>query len=87
VSDSVLVCAAVGFYGDEVHGACADCSDPIVWRPHAPAGVRLCVACAAVRLLTGDAEEFDIEVTPETQRELAGWRLLQQPIDPKRKPS
>lgn len=43
-------------YSDDIHGHCADCDDPIHWRPDAPKNPdKICTHCAFVRLSRAEA--------------------------------
>jgi hypothetical protein len=44
---TILVCAAVGHFADDVHTTCRTCGTPIDHRPHVPPdAVPMCMACA-----------------------------------------
>lgn len=48
-----VVCAGLDgepMFPDNLTGECADCHDPIQWRPHAPkAPPKICLRCGLIR--------------------------------------
>jgi hypothetical protein len=73
----IVVCVPGDYPGlaDDLFGACLLCDGAIRWRPHLPAGSRVCLCCFIVNARPG---HFDLAVTAETLEELAGlgvWRF------------
>ena len=64
IVEAIVVCP------DNGRGPCADCGRKVVWRPHAPAGVRVCVECYLTNrasvddalILTSEAAKDVIEI-------------------------
>jgi hypothetical protein len=76
----ILVCATQSVFLDDLHAACADCATDIVYRPHAPQAVRLCMPCAAVRIRAQQDKQEPVQMmmpTEQTRRELAAWVVFQ----------
>jgi hypothetical protein len=65
---SFWVCAAIGFFADDVQTTCSTCGAAIVHRPTAPAdATKICARCA-VNLLAAD-KRARLGVTENTIRE------------------
>lgn len=56
-------------FDDNRFGECACCGDRIQWRPHMPAGLKICTGCLVRRVEMSD----EICITPETRTEMAAF--------------
>ena len=71
----IVVCVPADSPGcgdDDLFGVCELCETTIRWRPHMPAGSRVCLCCFIVNARPG---YFELAVTSETLNELAALKV------------
>ena len=72
----IVVCAARGYFADDVTTVCAECGRSIQHRPHVPADARkVCVPCPAshVRRQQATGRNVQAVITRDTARDLATY--------------
>ena len=70
----VVVCGPDSYFPDDVRTFCADCLEPIVHRPHAPASAKkICMACAHKLFQTDDKPV--VLATEQTLKEVKAFIL------------
>lgn len=75
-SVSVWICSAISSYADDVRTRCADCTCPIVHRPHAARNsTKLCMPCARIRYGLSMEKEPTV-ITEDVMRDLIARRKL-----------
>jgi len=62
-----------GGFDDDIYGNCVECNVEIHWRPHAPAGEKICLPCY-LKLAKPDDE---IKITPMVVNEFIAWLATQ----------
>lgn len=71
MSEEVIICcmpAGPSDFNDNVEGSCVDCGQAIMWRPHNPDGLHMCMECVAKRVAAED-EPPQYVVTQKTLKE------------------
>lgn len=69
-----VVCVNQSPFTDDVRGTCSRCRQLVLWRPHAPEGPRICVACYGLECeqLRARGEQVPtVWVTPAAAQDIA----------------